>query len=37
MEIADVSRHEFLEALWRYKVSPFQVTPEELAEELVRD
>ncbi|MTJ09998.1 UPF0175 family protein [Anabaena sp. UHCC 0204] len=30
-EIAGVSRHEFLEALNRYHVSPFQVTPEELA------
>lgn len=36
-QIADVSRHEFLEALSRYKVSPFQVTSEELAEELARD
>jgi hypothetical protein len=36
-EIAGVSRHEFLEALNRYNVSPFQVTPEELAEELGRD
>lgn len=34
-EIAGVSRHQFLEALHRYDVSPFQVTPEELAEELV--
>ena len=36
-EIADVSRYEFLEALSRYKVSPFQVTPSELAEELAGD
>ncbi|UKO95926.1 UPF0175 family protein [Nostoc sp. UHCC 0870] len=36
-EIAGVSRHQFLEALHRYNVSPFQVTPEELAEELERD
>jgi predicted HTH domain antitoxin len=36
-QIAGVSRHEFLEALNRYHVSPFQVTPEELAEELARD
>ncbi|MBD2499828.1 UPF0175 family protein [Anabaena azotica] len=36
-EIAGVSRHQFLEALHRYQVSPFQVTPEELAEELGRD
>ena len=33
-EIADVSRHEFLEALSLFKVSPFQVTPDELAEEI---
>lgn len=33
-EIAGVSRHQFLEALHRYHVSPFQVTPEELAQEL---
>ena len=32
-EIAGVSRHEFLEALSRFEVSPFQVTSEELAEE----
>lgn len=31
-EIAGVSRQEFLEALARFNVSPFQVTPEELAE-----
>jgi predicted HTH domain antitoxin len=36
-EIAGVSRHHFLEALNRYHVSPFQVTPEELAEELARE
>ncbi|MBE9059197.1 UPF0175 family protein [Sphaerospermopsis sp. LEGE 08334] len=36
-EIAGVSRHQFLEALHRYHVSPFQVTPEELAEELARE
>ncbi|MUG97369.1 UPF0175 family protein [Scytonema sp. UIC 10036] len=36
-EIAGVSRQEFLEALSRYNVSPFQVTPEELAEELMRE
>lgn len=36
-EIAGVSRHQFLEALHRYHVSPFQVTPEELAQELERD
>jgi predicted HTH domain antitoxin len=32
-ELAGVSRQEFLEALNRFKVSPFQVTPEELAKE----
>ncbi|MEH2363016.1 UPF0175 family protein [Nostoc sp.] len=36
-EIAGVSRHQFLEALDRYNVSPFQLTPEELAQELARD
>jgi predicted HTH domain antitoxin len=36
-EIAGINRHEFLNALWRYEVSPFQVTPEELAEELARE
>ncbi len=34
-ELAGVSRQKFLESLDRFKVSPFQVTPEELAEELV--
>ncbi|MDP5337772.1 MAG: UPF0175 family protein [Nodularia sp. (in: cyanobacteria)] len=29
-EVAGVSRHQFLEALHRYNVSPFQVTSEEL-------
>jgi predicted HTH domain antitoxin len=32
-ELAGVSRQEFLLALTRFKVSPFQVTPEELAQE----
>jgi predicted HTH domain antitoxin len=32
-ELAGVSRQEFLVALNRFKVSPFQVTPEELARE----
>ena len=36
-EIAGISRQEFLEALSRFNVSPFQVTPEELAEELARE
>lgn len=35
-EVAGVSRQEFLHSLARYDVSPFQVTPEELAEELAR-
>jgi predicted HTH domain antitoxin len=33
-EIAGLSRAEFIEALSRFKVSPFQYTAEELAEEL---
>ncbi len=33
-ELAGVSRHAFLEALSRFEVSPFQVTPEELTQEL---
>ena len=36
-EIAGISRYEFLEALSRFQVSPFQMTPDELAEELARD
>ena len=32
-ELAGVSRQKFLMALNRFKVSPFQVTPEELARE----
>jgi len=32
-EIAGVSRQEFLAALGRYRVSPFQYTPEEAIEE----
>ena len=35
-EVAGVSRQEFLQNLSRYNVSPFQVTPEELVEELAR-
>jgi predicted HTH domain antitoxin len=35
-ELAGISRHEFLHSLFRFQVSPFQVTPEELAEELTR-
>jgi predicted HTH domain antitoxin len=34
-ELAGVSRQQFLMALNRFKVSPFQVTPEELAREAV--
>jgi len=34
-ELAGVSRQKFLMALNRFKVSPFQVTPEELAREAV--
>lgn len=33
-EIAGVDRAEFLNVLSRYRVSPFQYTPEELAEEI---
>jgi predicted HTH domain antitoxin len=36
-EIAGVSRQAFIDALARFKVSPFQDTPEQLAEELARD
>jgi predicted HTH domain antitoxin len=35
-EVAGVSRHDLLEALNRFKVSPFQITPDELARELGR-
>lgn len=35
-EIAGVSRQEFLAALGRYGVSPFQYTPEEVLEEAGR-
>ena len=33
-EIAGLNRAEFINILARYKVSPFQYTPEELAEEM---
>ena len=33
-EIAGLSRAEFIDALSRFRVSPFQYTAEELAEEL---
>jgi predicted HTH domain antitoxin len=35
-EIAGLSRQEFLTALGRYRVSPFQYTPEEVLEEAGR-
>ncbi len=35
-ELADLSRSEFLEALSRYHVSPFQATENELIEEVTR-
>ncbi|MCP4111963.1 MAG: UPF0175 family protein [Desulfobacteraceae bacterium] len=33
-EITETSRQEFLDALYRYEVSPFQLTAEELQEEM---
>jgi predicted HTH domain antitoxin len=36
-EIAGISRQAFLEALARFQVSPFQVTPEELLQEVNRE
>lgn len=36
-ELAGISREAFLEALVRSDVSPFQVTPQELEEELARE
>ncbi len=35
-EVAGVTRHEFLVVLSRFKVSPFQTSPEQLAQELGR-
>ena len=35
-ELLGISRSEFLDLLFRHNVSPFQYTPEELAEELKR-
>lgn len=35
-EIAGISRQAFLQALDRFAVSPFQTTPEELAEDVSR-
>ena len=34
-ELNGLSRHEFLDALYRFDVSPFQVTPDELREEMI--
>ncbi len=36
-ELAGVSRQEFLASLARFDVSPFQVTPDELAQEWQRE
>ncbi len=36
-EIAGVSRQDFIDALSRFKVSPFQETPDQLSKELSRD
>lgn len=36
-ELAGLSRQAFLEALGRFEVSPFQVTAQELEEELGRE
>lgn len=36
-ELTEMSREEFLDTLHRYQVSPFQMTPGELAEELKHD
>lgn len=36
-EIAGVTRHEFLDTLGRFGVSPFQVTADQLAEEVARE
>ena len=33
-ELLGLSRAELFDVLWRHEVSPIQVTPEELAEEL---
>jgi predicted HTH domain antitoxin len=35
-EVAGVTRHELLAALSRFKVSPFQTSPDQLAQELSR-
>ena len=36
-EIAGLTRADFIQVLSHYQVSPFQITPEELAEEVNRD
>ena len=36
-EIAGMSRQEFMAALGRYRVSPFQYTPEEILDEAGRE
>ncbi len=36
-EIAGLSRQEFMDALVKFKVSPFQTTSEELTQEFARD
>jgi predicted HTH domain antitoxin len=33
-EIAGISRHEFLESLYEHRISPYQLTPEELINEI---
>ena len=33
-ELTGLSRQEFLDALYRFNVSPYQVTPDELREEM---
>jgi len=35
-ELLGISRGELFDVLWRHKVSPIQITPEELAEEFKR-
>lgn len=36
-ELAGISREAFINSLARFNVSPFQTTPEELAEEITRE
>jgi predicted HTH domain antitoxin len=35
-ELLGISRGELFDVLWQHKVSPIQITPEELAEEFKR-